>query len=333
MTSTTPESIAPGHGAASSRLAELFGVHGAADLTSERAADAIEVIDYRPPPFKALAEAWRYRRLVPIVFWAVLVQMLTQYRLGPTWMVLQTFMSLVGNTLIFGGGVFKVKTPGGMPYVLYLMVGMMGWNLFLQTMMMSTRGFQRVKILKNFHLPLLLIPIVGSAQGVIRAVIYMIGYGFMILYLWAARGHLYLQLSPKLLAISLLGLTLCLVFAWGMGMWTAPLYAWAKDVRYVLRMATPFWMLLTPILYPLDHLHGKTRLLAELNPVASPIEMVKVGLLGAGSVHLHAAIFSIATIAVVFISGVWFITRFGHRLANVGSAQMAEITDDDDDIL
>jgi ABC-type polysaccharide/polyol phosphate export permease len=55
-------------------------------------------------------------------------------------------------------------------------------------------------------------------------------------------------------------------------------------------------------------------LVAELNPLSSPIEMAKVGLLGAGSVRLYAAIWSIALIALVFASGVWFLNRFGERV-------------------
>ena len=38
-----------------------------------------------------------------------------KYRLGPTWLLLQTFMGLIGFSLIFGGGVFNVKAPNGMP--------------------------------------------------------------------------------------------------------------------------------------------------------------------------------------------------------------------------
>ena len=53
-------------------------------------------------------------------------------------------------------------------------------------------------------------------------------------------------------------------------------------------------MFVTPVLYPIDHLQGKTRLVAELNPLSSPIEMAKVGMIGAGSVRLFAAIWSIA---------------------------------------
>ncbi len=248
------------------------------------------------------------------------MQTIGAFRLGPFWLILQTFMSLVGFAFIFGGGVFNVTVPGGMPYFLFMMVGMMGWQLFLQTLMMSTRGFQRTKVLDDFHIPLAWVPIIGSALGVIRAGMYLTGYFIAIAFYWIFRDHLYLQLSPRLLAISILGLFLCLMFAWGLGMWTAPLYVWARDIRYVLRLVMPFWMFLTPVLYPIDHLHGATRMAAELNPLSSPVEMIKVGLLGAGSVHVHAAIYSIVAISLIFLSGVWFITRFGHGLADIAGA-------------
>ena len=65
------------------------------------------------------------------------------------------------------------------------------------------------------------------------------------------------------------------------------------------------------MLYPIDHLKGRRASLAELNPLSSPVEMAKVGLIGAGSVRLYAAIWSIGVISLVFASGVWFMNRFG----------------------
>ena len=78
-------------------------------------------------------------------------------------------------------------------------------------------------------------------------------------------------------------------------------------------------MFVTPVLYPIDHLQGKTRLVAELNPLSAPVEMTKVGFLGVGSVRTYAAIWSVGVIVLVFLSGVWFMNRFGQRLASIVS--------------
>lgn len=317
MTSTTPETI-PARLPAPVRAAETpdrWQTHG------------VEVVDYQPSLVETLRELWRARRVLPQVFFSALQSYLKRYRLGPFWIIFQTFMAIVGYSLIFGG-VFNVQAPNGMPYFLYMMVGMMGFQLFQRTMSVSSRSFQRLKTLvRDLHIPLIMVPLAGAAQALIQFSLYLVAYLISIVYYLAAKGHLYAQLGPKYLLMSFAGLALCLVFAWGISLWTAPLTAHTRDVRMILKFATPFWMLVTPVMYPIDRLHGKTRLVAELNPLTSPVEMAKVGLTGTGSVRLAAALWSIGLISVVFVSGVWFMNRFGMRVVGL----QAGLDDDDDD--
>ena len=250
--------------------------------------------------------------MLPQLASAIILVYFTKYRLGPFWLMFQTFMAIAGYTLIFGGGIFNVKAPNGMPYFLFTIVGMMGWQLFLTTMLLSSMSFLRLKsLVREINIPLLLIPIAGSVQALLRFFFLLTGYLIAVLYFWAHDGRIYMQLQPKYLLFSVSGLFLCLAFAWGLSLWTAPLTAHTRDVRMALRFILPFWMFVTPVLFPIEKLHGKTRLIAELNPLSSPVEMAKVGMVGAGSVRLYAAIWSIATIALVFASGVWFVVRFG----------------------
>jgi ABC-type polysaccharide/polyol phosphate export permease len=295
----------------------------------EGTAPAVTVVDYRPSLFETLREAWRCRHLFWQIASAALLAYLVKLRLGPFWIIFSTFMSVIGYTLIFGGGVFNVKAPNGMPYFLFMMVGLMGWQLFQQTLMISARSFLRLKTLvKDIHMPLILIPIAGSAQALLRFFLLLFAYLIAIVYYWITEGKIYAQLQPKFLFFSVLGLFLCVTLAWGISLWTAPLTAHTRDVRFVLRYTIPFWMFVTPVLYPIDHLHGKTRLVAELNPLSSPVEMAKVGMIGAGSVRPYAAIWSIALIGLVFLSGVWFMNRFGERVIGLRD----EIADDDDEM-
>jgi homopolymeric O-antigen transport system permease protein len=292
--------------------------------------DAVELVEYHPSLWQTLKDTWRSRHLFGQVASTALLAYIVKFRLGPTWIVLQTFMAIIGYSLIFGGGIFNVQAPNGMPYFLFMMVGMMGWQLFATTMTISARSFLRLRaIVRSFHIPLILIPIAGAAQALIRFVLVLIAYLISIIYFWAADGKLYAQLHPRYLSLSILGLFLCVMLAWGLSLWTAPLTAHTQDVRMVLRYAMPFWMFVTPVLYPIDKLHGNTRLIAELNPLSSPVEMAKVGLLGAGSIRLYAAIWSMALIGLVFASGVWFINRFGPRVVGL----RPDFEDDEDAML
>jgi ABC-type polysaccharide/polyol phosphate export permease len=275
----------------------------------------VEIVDHRPSIVESFSEAWRSRRICSQIVVTAFLQRFSRYRLGFFWLFFQTFMSLIGYTLIFGGGVFNVKAPNGMPYFLYMMVGMMGWQLFQSTTIFSSMSFIRLKrLVRDVHIPLVLLPIAGSGVALARTAVMLATYLIAVVYFWIHDGKLYAQVQPKYLFFSAAGLFLCAMFAWGISMWTAPMTAHTRDIRMVLRYVMPFWMLVTPVLYPIDKLHGTTRLVAELNPLSSPVEMTKVGMLGAGSVRLYAAIWSVTMITVVFASGIWFISRFGQRI-------------------
>jgi homopolymeric O-antigen transport system permease protein len=296
--------------------AELVGEQRLPDaVRAEKAEPDVEIVDYIPSLRETLVETWRHRSLFLTVASAALWSYLTKYRLGPTWIVLQTFMGIAGYTLIFGGGVFDVATPNNMPYFLFMMVGMMGWQLFQSTIIISTRSFLMLgRIVRGLHMPLILVPIAGSSRALIRFFLLLFGYICTVLFFYFKKGEMYAQLHPKYLFFAFLGLLLCVTLAWGISLWTAPLTAHTRDVRMILKFGLPFWMFVTPVLYPIDRLQGKMRLLAELNPLSSPVEMAKVGMLGAGSVRPIAAIYSTALIIGVFCSGVWFMNRYGARV-------------------
>jgi ABC-type polysaccharide/polyol phosphate export permease len=297
---------------------DLAGVIPATGLEAAAAPSAetpVEIVDHKPSIVESFSEAWRSRRICSQIVVTAFLQRFRIYRLGIFWLFFQTFMTLFGYTLIFGGGVFNVKAPNGMPYFLYMTVGMMGWQLFQSTMMFSAMSLIRLKrFVQDIHIPLVLLPIAGSGVALARTAVMLAAYVIGIVYFWIHDGKLYAQVQPKYLFFSAAGLFLCAMLAWGISMWTAPMTAHTRDVRFVVRYVMPFWMFITPVLYPIDHLQGTTRLLAELNPLSSPVEMAKVGLVGAGSVRLYAAIWSVTVIAVVFVSGTWFIGRFGQRI-------------------
>jgi lipopolysaccharide transport system permease protein len=318
VTSATPDSLAAELRAPPREVAET-------PRTSERA----EVVDHEPTLWQTLKEAWHSRHLVWAVAMSALLAYFIKYRLGPTWIILNTFMGVIGWSLI-GGKVAGFQAPNGMPYWLYTLVGIMGWQLFQSTLTISARSFLRLKTLvKEVYFPLILVPIAGSAQALMRFFLLFFTYVIAVTYYALAKGHMYAQLSPKYIFFSAAGLFLCVALAWGISLWTAPLTAHTRDVRMVVKFVTPFLFFVTPILYPIDRLKGNTRLIAELNPLSSPVEMAKVGLLGAGSVRLFAAIWSAAVIGLVFASGVWFMNRFGARV--VGLAGPDE--EDDDEML
>jgi homopolymeric O-antigen transport system permease protein len=300
----------------------------AREASAKTELEPVEIVDHHPSLWQTLKESWRSRHLIWHVGLTALAAYFVKYRLGPTWILFGTFMGVVGWSLI-GGKVAGFHAPNGMPYWLYTMVGLMGWQLFLTTLTVSARSFLRLRrLITQVYFPLILVPIAGSAQALVRFFLMFGMYLIAVVFYWFRDGVMYAQIAPKYLFFSAAGLLLCATLAWGISLWTAPLTMHTRDVRMLIRYVTPFLFFVTPVLYPIDQLHGNMRLIAELNPLSAPVEMAKVGLTGAGSVRTFAAVWSLLAILGIFASGIWFMNRFGPHVIGLGSAD-----EDDEDYM
>src|SRR5437870_4872671 len=104
--------------------AEAFQVPAEAGLTgfvpTARGSERTAFLPYRPSLREGLVEAWGSRHLLWPLGTVSYMQVVRRYRLGPSWLVLNAFVSTIGFSIVFGGGAFNVPTPSGMPYFLFL---------------------------------------------------------------------------------------------------------------------------------------------------------------------------------------------------------------------
>ncbi|MCR5151231.1 MAG: ABC transporter permease, partial [Clostridiales bacterium] len=64
------------------------------------------------------------------------------------------------------------------------------------------------------------------------------------------------------------------------------------------------WMYATPVVYPLSTVSGALKTVLILNPVTSSAELVRLSLLGAGTVTFPDVIYSSAVAVVTAICGI-----------------------------
>jgi lipopolysaccharide transport system permease protein len=108
------------------------------------------------------------------------------------------------------------------------------------------------------------------------------------------------------------------VLAIAIGFFTAPVFMRARDVRFILRLVLPFWMYVTPVIYPLSEIGGgPARVVALLNPLASVVELVKRGVLGGGVLEAWAIAWSLGVTVVLFFGGLWFVNNHGGRFLGI----------------
>jgi len=271
----------------------------------------VELVDDQPTPWRMLHETWAHRGLLPRIGTRILVKGTAGAKLGRGWLFLRPTLSIVGLSLLFGA-VLDVPSHG-VPYLLFLLVGMIGWMAFERFLWWATRSFDSYRrFADNFDLPLLLIPTAGGCVAAIEVGIVTLLAGLVTVYFGVVDGRFYLELGPNLL-LSVAGLALAVSFAWGLGMWLSTLNLKARDVRIVLRYLFTIWLYVTPVIYSTEALEGVFSLLATLNPMAAPVLLFKQGMFGVGSVEPAALAISICATVVICLSGLWFLTRKAPR--------------------
>ncbi len=279
----------------------------------------------RPTGRRMVADAWRWRALLPRIGIRVTIKGFSGTKLGRAWLILRPAMGIFGMALLFGK-VFNAPSQG-LPYLLFLLVGSHVWMSFERPAFWAVRSFDVYRRLaRNVYLPLILIPLAAIVPALIEmSVIGAFATGVLV-YFSIADATLYLQIGPQLL-VGVLGYAMAISLAISIGLWVSVLNAYARDVRIIFIYVLRIWMFVTPVIYPPTTLPGTWATIAQYNPVTAPVLMVKWGLLGIGSVPLHSLATTVATILVVGSSGVWFFARAAPTLLD---RQPPDLDDEDE---
>jgi ABC-type polysaccharide/polyol phosphate export permease len=274
-----------------------------------------------------LRESWSARHAAGWLFLSEVVSFYANTRLGRFWVLFRPAFDALGKTLIFGG-VLGAASSNGTPYFLFVLTGMGLFMLFERGLRKGIKAMQSAtKWARNMNFPLVLAVPAASFQGIIECALYGVIFVIGVLFYWVVKGHLYLVIAPQLL-LAPVALVVMFTLCMGLTCWLSVFNWHAADVRYILRSVMGFTMLVTPVVYPLDSLHGTLRTIALLNPLAAPVEMYKYALIGAGRISLPSTIYSVVFAAVAFVTGIWYVN---HSTPKLLAMDAQKTTDDDDD--
>jgi lipopolysaccharide transport system permease protein len=275
--------------------------------------EPVVVHDHRSSPLELVRRTWQLRSLLPRLGPRQMIKGFAGTKLGPSWLVIRPVVSIFGMALLFGS---VLKTPsGGVPYLLFLLVGMVGWMTFQRGVFWATRSFDIYrKVAGRVQIPTLAVPTAALMLMVIEvAIVAVLAAGAAGFY-WVTEGELALELARPEALLGIAGILLAAVLAWGFGLWLGTLNGLARDVRLTLTLVLPVWMYATPVVYPISALPDRWSFLATINPVSAPVELVKEGFLDAGELTAGILAVSLVSTVVLCTSGLWFIARLSPRL-------------------
>lgn len=216
--------------------------------------------------------------------------------LGLLWIPLRPLADVLLKALLFGS-LLQVAS-GEQPYLLFLIVGSIGWFFFERATYWGYRSLQyNYRYYRSMPVPWLP-AITGTAvPAAVQGAIYFAIAIAVAIYYWITAGEFLLTFEPDTL-YAVLGLALLLLYAWMLGLLLGPVVRVIRDARLLIPYPLMLLYTLTPVVYTIDAMPDKYQPIAVYNPLTAPIEFVRHGLLGMGLPEQASILSCVGVLAV-----------------------------------
>ncbi len=255
-----------------------------------------------------LTELWRYRELLYFFVWRDIKVRYKQTVLGALWAIIQPVSTTLLFTVFFGrlGGLSK-QVPGSYPLFVY--VGLSLWTFYANAVTLAANSLVGSShLISKVYFPRLLIPFSAILSGLVD---FAIAFAFLLVMM--AAYHV--APSPQILLLPVFVLGTILVAA-AAGILFSALIVSYRDFRYVITFVVQLWLFATPVLYALEIVPPKWRLLYAVNPMVGMIVGFRNAVLGGPlPADLIAAAFTGA--AVLLALALRYFTTVERRFADV----------------
>jgi len=256
-----------------------------------------------------LRAIWRYRDLLYFLTRRDVSIRYRQTVLGGLWAVLQPFLSMVVFSVFFGNLAGLKKETGGIPYPVFVYVGLLPWMLFSQTVARASESVVgSAALVTKVYFPRMIIPLAAAGSCLLDfALSFLVLLAMMAWYGIAPTA--WCLAAPAMVAV-----TLCA--ALGVGTLIAALNVAYRDFRYVVPFLIQIWMFATPVIYPVTMLPERWRWALALNPMTGIVEGWRASLVG-GAFDARVMCLSLLSAVVALAAGVWYFQRVEEHFADV----------------
>jgi lipopolysaccharide transport system permease protein len=255
-----------------------------------------------------LAAIWQYRELLYFMVWRDVKIRYKQTAIGVGWAVLQPLIQMVIFTVIFGK--FAGIPSDDFPYPIFAYTALLPWNYFASALQ---RGISSVVgdsgLISKVYFPRLILPIAGTISGV---------FDFFISFILLIGMMIWYQIPVSWLVITLpLFLILAQLTALAVGLWFSALNVRYRDVGHAVPFIIQIWMFLSPVVYSVNLIPEKWRLLYGLNPMVGVIEGFRWALLGKAGPDFSMMAISALVVGAVLFGGLIFFRKMEQTFADV----------------
>lgn len=253
-------------------------------------------------------EVWAFRELLWTLTMRDLKLRYKQTVLGVVWVVLQPLMAAGVFTFVFS--VVARMPGGGRPYFLLSYTGLLGWNLFNNTVTKASGSLTgNSQLISKVYFPRLVLPLSAVPSGLVD---FVVGAALLLILL-----VVFAVLPPAAVVLVPVWMVMLIALALGLGLATAALAVPYRDVPYVLPVLLQILLYAGPAAYPASAVPECWQPLFYLNPVSAPLEAFRASLLGAPYPPVGALWYSAVLSALCCVGGLYLFKRMERKFADV----------------
>ena len=196
----------------------------------------------------------------------------------------------------------------GIPQMLFYLSGNAIWTYFATCVTQNASTFTaNANVFGKVYFPRLTTPISNVLTSIVTFLIQMVVVLiFLMFYIinGSVMPNLQICFTIPIILIQL-G-----IMGMGIGIIVSSLKTKYRDLSVIVTFGIQLWMYITPVVYPLSQAGiGKLRYILLINPVTTPIELFRCGILGKGEVEITYLIWSWIFTIIVAVAGIMIFNK------------------------
>ena len=253
-------------------------------------------------------DLWRYRELLYFLAWRDILVRYKQTVIGVAWAVIRPLITVFVLTLVFSK--IGKMVPKEYPAPIFIFCGMLPWQFFAAAFSESGNSLvSNAGMISKVYFPRLVVPVSSVITSFVDFLISAVIMSCFMAYYRYVPGLSVLYLPAFML--------LAFATAFGGGLWVSALMVRYRDFRYIVPFVIQFGLYISPVAYDVNRVPEKWRLLYSMNPMVGVIDGFRWAILGGRTLYWPGIGISVAGVALIIISGIWYFRRTERTFADV----------------
>jgi len=259
------------------------------------------VIEPNGKNFQYWKDIWNYRELAYNLAKRDITVRYKQTKIGLGWAIISPIVNMVIMTFIFGN-LAGLSSDGDAPYFIMVYAGSIPWGLFSGSLLIAANTFiSNAGIMNKVYFPRILAPTGAVFAKIIDSLVSM----SILLILMLCT--LYFPTFKFLLFPFFM--LLCVILGMFAGLFLSAFNVKWRDLQQAIPFLVSVVQYLTPVMYSIDSIPEKYRLLYCLNPATGLVNAFKWCIIKDMPFNMTSFLISIAWVIVIIPLGIYFFRK------------------------